>query len=122
MGYYKRNSSLPEHWGVITTTDHAGVVRRSRRWMAYEGADTLDDFRQAWKRTRTWKCGIAHLDAYKIEPRDCSVCGHAIDPTDEKNRPYVEWKRGWSDLRVKHYRCAWGATMEAVANLNRASW
>jgi len=119
MAYYKGNTSLPEHWGTIEHTDHNGVVRRTRRWMAYEGADTLDDFRQAWKRTRTWKCGIAHQDAYRVEPRDCYNCGVAIDPTDADNRPYVEWRRGWSDLRVKHYRCAWGETLNAVVNLSR---
>jgi hypothetical protein len=117
MAYYKRYTSLPEHWGVIRTTLPDGTERVSRRWMAYEGADTLDDFRKAWKRTRTWKSGIAHLDAYKVEPRDCSVCGQGIDPQDQENRPFVEWRRGWSDLRVKHYRCAWGQTMEMVVAL-----
>jgi hypothetical protein len=117
MGYYKGNTSLPEHWGVIRTTLPDGREHISKRWMAYEGADTLDDFRRAWKRTRTWKCGIAHPDAFRIEPRDCYVCGRGIDPQDEANRPYVEWRKGWSDLRVKHYKCAWGETMEAVVAL-----
>jgi hypothetical protein len=120
MAYYKGNTSLPEHWGTIEHTDHAGVVRRTRRWMAYEGADTLDDFRQAWKRTRVWKCGIAHHDAYRIEPTPCSVCGVMItEEVGQDNRPFVEWKRGWADLRVKHYRCAWGQTLNAVVNLSR---
>jgi hypothetical protein len=119
MGYYKANTSLPEHWGMIVTTDYHGVERRSKRWMAYEGADTLDDFRQAWKRTRTWKCGIAHLDAYRIEPTKCYNCGKLVtQDCDPSDRPYVEWKRGWSDLRVKHYKCAWQSTMEQVATLS----
>lgn len=120
MAYYKGNTSLPEHWGVIRTTLHDGTERVSRRWMAYEGADTLDDFRRAWKRTRVWKCGIAHLDAYRIEPTPCAVCGVLItQDCDPNDRPFVEWKRGWADLRVKHYKCAWGQTLNAVVNLSR---
>lgn len=109
MAYYKPYTSLPEHWRAV-----------GNRWVAYEAADTLADFRAAWKRTRVWKCGLVHPDAFTIEPRDCYICGTAIVASDRENRPYVEWKRGWSDLRVKHYRCAWGETMEGVARLGRA--